>query len=157
MNPRIGFGIDVHRLEKDEKLIIGNIQIPFHKGTLAHSDGDVLIHAICDALLGAAGLNDIGHYFPDTDEKIKGISSAVILDKVLSIIKEKGYQISNIDCTVVLQNPKISPFIDNIKKRLAEIIKVGITQISVKATTTEMLGFEGRGEGITAYAIVLLN
>jgi len=154
---RTGFGLDVHQLKEGLALIIGTVKIPYHKGCLAHSDGDVLIHAICDSLLGAAGLRDIGTYFPDTDLKYKGIASSELLIKVREMIEKAGYRIVNIDSTIVLQKPKISPFIEEMIIALAEILKITDEQVSVKATTSEYLGFEGREEGISAYAVCLIE
>jgi 2-C-methyl-D-erythritol 2,4-cyclodiphosphate synthase len=160
MNPtniRIGMGYDVHRLAEGYKLWIGGIEIPFEKGSVGHSDGDVLIHAICDALLGAANLRDIGYHFPDTDPALKGIDSKIILKKTIDLIRQKEYEIGNIDSTVCLQKPKISPFIDHMAETMAKVLGINADQISVKATTTEKLGFTGTGEGIAAYAMVLLS
>jgi 2-C-methyl-D-erythritol 2,4-cyclodiphosphate synthase len=154
---RIGFGIDIHKLEEGLPLVLGTVRIPHHKGCLAHSDGDVLVHAICDALLGAAGLEDIGHQFPDSDPAYKGINSSILLDKVVKKLEDHNYTIINIDTTVVLQTPKISPYIAKMKTGLAGILKIEPTQVSVKATTSEHLGFEGKEEGISAYAICLIN
>ena len=154
---RIGIGYDVHKLVDNRKLILGGIEIPHHKGCLGHSDADVLIHAICDALLGALALGDIGQHFPDNTDEFKDIDSRVLLKKVHTLIKTKGYFISNIDSTLILQNPKISSFIPIMRQELATILNIDIHQISIKATTTEKLGFQGREEGISAQAICLLN
>jgi len=154
---RIGIGYDVHRLVENKKLILGGIEIPHNKGCQGHSDADVLIHAICDALLGALSLGDIGQHFPDTSSEFKGIDSRILLKRVHILIKSKGYFISNIDSTVVLQAPKIAAFIPLMRKELARILNMDLNQISIKATTTEKLGFQGREEGVSAQAICLLN
>lgn len=156
MDIRIGNGYDVHALAEGLTLTLGGVRIPFGKGCVAHSDGDVLIHALCDALLGALALGDIGRHFPDTDEKYRGIDSRLLLRKVRDMIAEKGYHISNADCTLLLQRPKVAPYIDEMRKCLASDLGVEISRIAVKATTTEHLGYEGRGEGISAMATVLL-
>ena len=157
MDIRIGNGYDVHALAEGLTLTLGGVRIPFEKGCVAHSDGDVLIHALCDALLGALALGDIGRHFPDTDEKYRNIDSRLLLRKVRDMIAEKGYHISNADCTLLLQKPKIAPYIDEMRKCLASDLGVEISRIAVKATTTEHLGYEGRGEGISAMATVLLT
>ncbi|PWD99908.1 2-C-methyl-D-erythritol 2,4-cyclodiphosphate synthase [Marinilabilia rubra] len=157
MSIRIGMGYDVHQLAEGYKLWIGGIEIPFKKGSVGHSDGDVLIHAICDALLGALNLRDIGYHFPDTDPDLKGIDSKILLEKTMNIIREKGYDLGNMDTTICLQKPKINPHIPEMQKTLARVMKVDISQVSVKATTTEKLGFVGEGKGISAYASVLIN
>ena len=154
---RVGFGFDVHRLEDDQALRLGAVSIPSDKGAVGHSDADVLIHAICDALLGAANLNDIGHHFPDTDPGIKDIASSEILIKTMELIREAAYEIGNIDCTISLQEPRISPYIDQMRNKLAGIMDIPVQNVSIKATTTEKLGFEGRREGVSAYAVVLLK
>lgn len=154
---RIGQGFDVHRLAEGETLWLGGILIPHSKGTIAHSDGDVLIHAICDALLGALSLGDIGTHFPDTSEDYKDIDSKILLKETYKLISEKGYQIINIDSTISAQKPKLKPFIPEMKKVMAEILDIETDMVSVKATTTEKLGFEGRQEGISALAVVLLE
>jgi len=156
MNFKIGIGYDVHQLREGIPLKLGGIEIKHTKGCIAHSDGDVLIHAICDALLGALALGDIGLHFPDTDNKYKNIDSKILLQKVYNLLKSNGYKIGNIDSTVCLQNPKIKTYIDKMQTVLAEILEIDKTQISVKATTTEKLGFEGREEGISAQAVVLI-
>lgn len=156
MNNRIGFGYDVHKLGEGEKLILGGIEIPHNKGCIAHSDGDVLIHAICDALLGAANLRDIGFHFPDNDSKYKNMDSKIILSKTMDLLQNNHYQIINIDTTVCLQEPKLSPFIPDMKKALASTMQIPMNNVSIKATTTEKMGFVGQKEGITAYAVVLL-
>ncbi|WP_372947940.1 2-C-methyl-D-erythritol 2,4-cyclodiphosphate synthase [Mariniphaga sp.] len=154
---RIGQGYDVHRLAEGETLWLGGILIPHHKGTVAHSDGDVLIHAICDALLGAVNLGDIGTHFPDNTEKFKNIDSKILLKETYALLKNAGFDIVNIDTTVSAQQPKLKPFIPEMKKVMAEVLGVEAEQISVKATTTEKLGFEGREEGISALAVVLVQ
>ena len=156
MKIRIGQGIDFHRLENGLPLWLGGIKIPSDKGCVAHSDGDVLIHAICDALLGAAGLRDIGFYFPDTSNEYKGIDSKILLKKTHELLKEKGFDIENIDCTVCLEKPKISPHIPEMVKTIASVLSTDCENISIKATTTEKLGFVGREEGVAAFAIALI-
>lgn len=157
MNIRIGQGIDFHRLETGLDLWLGGVKIPSEKGCVAHSDGDVLLHAICDALLGAAGLRDIGYYFPDTDNKYKNIDSKILLKNTFDLISQKGYSVINIDTTICLEKPKISSFIQEIKNSISNIINTEPDNVAVKATTTEKLGFTGREEGIVAFAVVLLN
>ncbi len=154
---RIGFGHDVHRLTAGRPLVVGGIIIHHDKGAEGHSDADVLIHAIIDALLGAANLRDIGYYFPDTDPAYKNINSKILLKKTLAIIRDKGYEVGNIDCTVSLQHPKISPYIPQMLEVLCEVMKISQHRLSVKAKTAEHLGFIGRGEGIAAYAVALLE
>jgi len=154
---RVGIGYDVHRLVTNRKLILGGIEIPHHKGCLGHSDADALIHAICDALLGALALGDIGQHFPDNSDEFKDIDSRILLKKVHVLIKNKGYFISNIDSTIILESPKISSFIPLMRQELAKVLALEIHQISIKATTTEKLGFEGKEEGISAQAICLLT
>ncbi len=156
MKIRTGIGYDVHKLVEGKTLTVGGIEIPHTKGSLGHSDGDVLIHAICDALLGAANLRDIGFHFPDTSAEYKGIDSKILLKEVIRLVKEKGYEISNIDSTIVLQKPKIKDFIPKMKEALALTMEIPLNDVSVKATTTEKLGFAGREEGIAAYATVLI-
>ncbi len=156
MSFKVGFGYDVHRLEKGYPLIIGGTLIPYEKGSVGHSDADVLIHAIMDALLGAAGLRDIGYHFPDTDNKYKGADSKELLKEVLVLISNKGYKVGNIDATVSLQTPKISGYIPKMQKTLSEIIQISTDEVSIKATTTEKLGFIGEGKGIAAQAVVLI-
>lgn len=157
MNIRIGQGIDFHRLEKGLELWLGGVQIPSPRGCVAHSDGDVLLHAICDALLGAAGLRDIGFYFPDSSAEFKGIDSKILLKRTFDLIKEKGFSVVNIDCTVCLENPKISPFVQEMRNSVSAIVETVAENISIKATTTEKLGFTGREEGVVALAVVLIN
>jgi 2-C-methyl-D-erythritol 2,4-cyclodiphosphate synthase len=157
MNIRTGQGIDFHRLEKGLKMWLGGIRIPSEKGSVAHSDGDVLLHAICDAILGAAGLRDIGFYFPDTDQQFKDIDSKTLLKRSFSMVKSAGYAVGNIDATVCLETPKIASYIDEMKSVISGILETNPENISVKATTTEKLGFTGREEGIVAIAAVLLT
>lgn len=156
MQIRTGLGFDVHRLAEGETLWLGGVLIPHHKGTVAHSDGDVLIHAICDALLGALALGDIGLHFPDTSSDFKNVDSKILLKQVLEMIEERGWKISNIDSTISAQKPKLRPHIDEMRKCMADILKLDIDAVSVKATTTEKLGFEGTEDGISALASVLL-
>lgn len=153
---RIGTGYDVHRLEEGLPLWIGGVQIPHSHGLLGHSDADVLLHAVCDALLGAAALGDIGKHFPDTDPAYKGISSLKLLAHVGNLLKEHGYTVGNIDSTVVAQRPKLAPYIPQMRQAIADTLGIGVDCVSVKATTTERLGFEGREEGISAQAVALL-
>ncbi len=157
MNIRIGQGIDFHRLEKGLNLWLGGVKIPSEKGCVAHSDGDVLLHAICDSLLGAAGLRDIGNQFPDNSSEFKDIDSKILLKKTFQLIKEKGFRVINIDSTVCLETPKISSFIPEMSNIIAVIVETEPGNISIKATTTEKLGFPGREEGIVASSVVLLS
>ena len=154
---RVGIGYDVHRLEHGRKLILGGVEIPYEKGLLGHSDADVLVHALMDAMIGAAALGDIGRHFPDTDEKYCGISSIKLLESVASLIAEKGYRLANADCVVVAQAPKLAPYIEKMRGNIAAAAGVDTDCISVKATTTERLGFEGRGEGISAQSVIFLE
>ena len=154
---RVGFGFDVHQLQEGLDFWLGGIIVPHTKGGLGHSDADVLIHSICDALLGAANLGDIGKHFPDTDPKYKGIDSKILLSSVMKLIREKGYELGNVDSTICLQTPKIDSFIPEMQKVLASCMKVDVDLISIKATTTEKLSFVGREEGVSAYATVLIN
>ena len=154
---RIGHGYDVHRLTENRKLILGGVEIPYEKGLLGHSDADVLVHALMDAMLGAAALGDIGKLFPDNDDAYLGADSLVLLKKVSDLIREHGYTLSNADCTVIAQRPRLSPYIDEMRKRVAEAAGVDVGRISVKATTEEKLGFTGEGLGIAAHAVVLLE
>lgn len=154
---RIGHGYDVHRFAEKRKLFIGGIEIPHLKGLLGHSDADVLLHAVCDALLGAAALGDIGKHFPDNDETFKNIDSKLLLKHTVGLIKEKGYVVGNIDCTVIAQKPKLAPYITDMKNCIAEICGVDADFINVKATTEEKLGFTGREEGISAHAVCIIN
>src|SRR5665647_2608911 len=157
MKIRIGQGIDFHRLETGLDLWLGGVKIPSEKGCLAHSDGDVLLHAICDALLGAAGLRDIGYYFPDTDNRYKNIDSKILLKNTFDLIRQKGYHINNIDSTICLEKPKIFSFIQDMKNTISTIVETEPDNVAVKATTTEKLGFIGREEGVLAIAVVLLT
>ena len=157
MNIRVGHGYDVHALGEGLRLVLGGVEIPHTKGCIAHSDGDVLVHAICDALLGAAALGDIGKHFPDTSAEFKGIDSLVLLRRVVVLLAERGYTISNIDSTVAMQRPKLRPHIDSMRARIAEATGLSVEQVSVKATTTEHLGFEGEERGVSATAICLLT
>ena len=154
---RIGFGYDVHKLVEGRKLILGGVQIPYTLGLLGHSDADVMLHSVMDALLGAAALGDIGKHFPDTDPAFKGIDSMLLLNKVYSLLKESGYKVNNIDVTIAAQAPKLSPFIEAMRENLAKALEVENSQINVKATTTEHLGFEGRGEGISSYCVCTIT
>ena len=157
MDIRIGYGYDVHRLEKGEKLCIGGIQVPSEFGALGHSDADVVLHVICDALFGALALGDLGKHFPDTDIAYKGIDSKKLLVHTWKLVREKGYEVGNIDITVCLQAPKLAPHIDSMRAVIADTLDCEIDRVSVKATTTEKMGFVGTGEGISAHAITLLK
>lgn len=157
MDIRIGHGYDVHALKEGLQLVLCGVKIDHTKGCVAHSDGDVAIHAICDALLGALALGDIGKLFPDSDATYKGIDSRILLKEVVKVVVDNGYSISNIDCTIAMQRPKLRPHIDLMRQRLAEVIEIDISRISVKATTTEHLGFEGREEGVSATAVTILT
>jgi 2-C-methyl-D-erythritol 2,4-cyclodiphosphate synthase len=157
MNIRVGQGIDFHRLEKGPDLWLGGIRIPSERGCIAYSDGDVLLHAICDAILGAAGLRDIGHQFPDSDPEFKKIDSKILLKKTFDLVKEKGYKLVNIDSTICLEKPKISTYAEEMKKIISTILETLPEYISIKATTAEKLGFIGREEGIMALAVALLQ
>jgi 2-C-methyl-D-erythritol 2,4-cyclodiphosphate synthase len=154
---RIGQGFDVHRLVSGRRLILGGVEIPYEMGLLGHSDADVLIHALMDALLGAIGTGDIGVHFPDGDPEYKDIDSAILLQRVLSLIDNQGYQIANLDATIIAERPKLAGYIPQIRERIAVLAQIDIVQINIKATTTEGLGFTGRGEGIGALAVVLLE
>ena len=157
MKIRVGFGYDVHRLVPGRDLWLGGIKINHTLGLLGHSDADVLIHAICDAMLGAVNMRDIGYHFPDKSEEFKGIDSKILLAKTAELIASKGYKVGNIDATVCAEQPKLNPHIPSMQRTLAEILQVDIEDISIKATTTEKLGFTGREEGISAYAVVLIE
>lgn len=150
---RIGQGYDVHRLVEGRKLIMGGVDIPYEKGLLGHSDADVLLHAIKDALLGAAALGDIGKHFPDSDERYKGASSMMLLEEVNRLIQEKGYSVNNVDTTIIAQKPKMAPHIEQMRKNIASALRIDVDGVNVKATTTEGLGFVGTGEGIAAQAV----
>ncbi|MFS0821002.1 2-C-methyl-D-erythritol 2,4-cyclodiphosphate synthase [Bacillus sp. 1P02SD] len=154
---RIGQGFDVHQLVEGRPLIIGGITIPYEKGLLGHSDADVLLHTVSDACLGAIGEGDIGKHFPDTDPYFKDADSAKLQQHVWNLVKEKGYKLGNIDCTIIAQKPKMAPYIEQIRARIAELLEADSSQVNVKATTTEKLGFTGRGEGIAAQVTILLQ
>ncbi|MBR4046343.1 MAG: 2-C-methyl-D-erythritol 2,4-cyclodiphosphate synthase [Alistipes sp.] len=156
MDIRIGQGYDVHALAEGLRLVLCGVEIEHTKGCVAHSDGDVAIHALCDALLGALALGDIGKLFPDTDPKYKGIDSTKLLQIVLNLVRDKGYDISNLDITIAMQRPKLRPYIDQMRECLAGVLEIEVDRVSVKATTTERLGFEGREEGVSATAVALL-
>lgn len=156
MDIRVGIGYDVHALADGLRLVLCGVELEHIKGCVAHSDGDVAIHAICDAMLGALALGDIGKLFPDSDPQYKGIDSRKLLKYVVDLIRSKGYEVSNVDCTIAMQRPKLRPHIDLMRERLAEVIGISVDRISVKATTTERLGFEGREEGVSATATTLL-
>ena len=156
MKIRTGFGYDVHQLHNGVEFWLGGIKIDYHKGAVGHSDADVLIHAICDALLGAANLRDIGYHFSDKDPAYKGIDSKILLKKVVKLVQEKGYSIGNIDSTVALEAPKVNPRIEEMKKTLSKIMNIDLDDISIKATTSEKMSFVGKGNGIAAYASVLI-
>lgn len=156
MNVRVGFGFDVHQLKENHPFFLGGVKLDHTKGAYGHSDADVLIHAICDALLGAAGLKDIGYYFPNTDARYKNIDSKKLLLEVVDKIREKGYLIGNVDATVTLENPKLSPHVDKMKQILSECMQVSSDCVSIKATTNEKLGYVGREEGVNAQAVALI-
>jgi 2-C-methyl-D-erythritol 2,4-cyclodiphosphate synthase len=153
---RIGCGFDAHRFAAGRPLILGGVRVPFDQGLLAHSDGDVLIHALCDALLGAAALGDIGRFFPDTEAEFAGIDSRVLLRRVVTMLRERGYAVSNVDATVIAQRPRLAPHIEAMVTNLSADLGIDRDRVSVKATTTEGMGFTGRGEGMAAYAVALL-
>jgi len=157
MNIRVGQGFDVHGFCEGRKLMLGGVEVPYHLGLEGHSDADVLIHAICDALLGAAGLGDIGNHFPDSDPKYAGIDSVELLISVVERLNERGWSVSNLDATLIAQAPKLAPYIGAMRDGLAEVIGLDVDALNIKATTTEKLGFTGRGEGIAAQAVVLLT
>jgi 2-C-methyl-D-erythritol 2,4-cyclodiphosphate synthase len=157
MKIRVGFGFDVHQLKEGKDLWLGGIQLQHNKGAVGHSDADVLIHAICDALLGAAGMRDIGFHFPDTSGEFKGIDSKILLSRVSNLLKQEGYSIGNIDCTLVLEKPKINPHIDEMKKTLATVLDLEVRDIAIKATTNEKMGYVGREDGVCAYAVALIE
>lgn len=156
MKIRIGSGIDIHQMVEGRPLVIGGVTIPHDKGLLGHSDADVLIHAICDALLGAAGLEDIGFYFPDTSNEFKNIDSKILLERVMTLIEERGWRVGNVDCSLLLEKPKIKPHIPAMKEVLARLMKIEQADLAIKATTAEKLGYVGRQEGAQAFASVLL-
>lgn len=151
---RVGIGYDVHQLVPDRKLILGGVEIPWEKGLLGHSDADVLIHAVMDAVLGAAGLGDIGRHFPDTDPEFEGADSLVLLKRVQHLVAERGYQTNNVDAVIIAQQPKLAPYMGVMQKNIASALEIAADCVNIKATTTETLGFEGRGEGIAVQAIV---
>ncbi len=153
---RIGHGYDVHKFAENRDLVIGGVKIPYEKGLLGHSDADVLLHAICDALLGAAALGDIGKHFPDTNDEFEGIDSRILLKKTVSLLKENGYKIGNIDATVIAQKPKMAPYIDKMRENIASDCNIDIGYVNVKATTEEGLGFTGALEGVSAHAVCIL-
>jgi len=157
MKLRIGYGIDFHQLVEGRDLVIGGVTIPHHKGALGHSDADVLLHAICDALLGAACLGDIGVHFPDTSSEFKNIDSKILLAKTLVLIKSEGYVVGNIDASLCLEAPKIKPYVARMQETIANILGIGIKDVSIKATTTETMGFVGREEGLVAHAVCLIH
>ena len=154
---RVGIGYDVHRLGPGRSLVLGGVHVPFDLGLVGHSDGDVLVHAIMDALLGAAGLKDIGHYFPNSDPRYKDISSLLLLERVRKLIEEKGWEIMNVDSSIVAESPKLSPFIDKMKENIGKTLGIDIDSIGIKITTNEGLGFVGRGEGIMAWGVVMVE
>ena len=156
MEYRIGQGYDVHQIREGLPMFLGGVQIPSDRGFVAHSDGDVAIHALCDALLGALALGDIGHLFPDTSDEWKGIDSKILLTKVMELVSERGWQVGNVDITIALQAPKLAPFVEQMRSVLAGILGVAADRVSVKATTTEHLGFVGRGEGCEVWAIAMI-
>ena len=157
MDFRVGNGYDVHQLAEGLPLVLGGVKIPHTKGCVAHSDGDVLIHALCDALLGALALGDIGQHFPDTSDDYKGIDSKILLARVVAMIRDKGWSVVNVDVTLLAQKPKIAPFVPRMRQALADVMGLSVDRVSVKATTTERLGFVGREEGVAAYATCLLT
>ncbi|RSL29437.1 2-C-methyl-D-erythritol 2,4-cyclodiphosphate synthase [Salibacterium salarium] len=154
---RIGHGFDVHQLAADRPLIIGGVNIPHHLGLTGHSDADVLLHAVADALLGAVGERDIGNHFPDTDPTYKDVDSSHLLQQVYQLVKDRGYRLANIDCTILAEKPKMAPHIENMRKNIARLVQAEESQVNVKATTTERLGFTGREEGMASHAVVLLE
>lgn len=153
---KIGHGYDVHRLTENRKLIIGGVEIPYTMGLMGHSDADVLFHAVMDAIIGALGLGDIGRHFPDSDDKFKNIDSMILARETFNLLYENGYKISNLDCTIIAQRPKLMPYIENMKQNIADVYKTSINKINIKATTEEGLGFTGTGNGIAAHAVVLI-
>lgn len=154
---RVGLGYDSHRLAEGRRLVLGGIEIPFEKGCVAHSDGDALIHAICDALLGAAGLSDIGSHFPDTDSQYKNIDSKILLAKVVELLSQKRLKINNVDCTIVIEQPKMSPYHDAMVQTLAEVMEIAPARLTIKAKTNEKMGFVGSGEGVVCLATCTLD
>lgn len=156
MDIRVGFGFDVHRLGEGRTLVLGGQTIPHHVGTIGHSDADVLLHSICDALLGALALGDIGHHFPDTDESFKNIDSKILLTRIHDIISDRGWSVINLDCTLVLEKPKIAPYVLQMRETISKLLSIEVDRVSIKATTNERVGYIGREEGTAAYATVLL-
>ena len=157
MTPRIGYGYDVHRLTEGRPLVLGGVTIPWEKGLLGHSDADVMLHALMDALLGAAALGDIGHLFPDSDQRYRGIDSRKLLRRVAVLLEQEGYAVGNVDVTLVAQRPKIAPYIEAMRTNIAADLGISVTKVSVKATTEEGLGFTGTGQGMAAHAVALLE
>jgi len=157
MKIKVGFGFDVHQLKEDHPFILGGVKLEHHSGTFGHSDADVLVHAICDAILGAANLEDIGYHFPNTDPKWKDISSLILLEHCVMLIKEKGWNVGNIDAMLCIEAPKIKPYIEEMKKNIGQAMALSIDDISIKATTNETMGFIGREEGVVAYAVCLIT
>ena len=157
MGMRVGFGFDVHRLDEGQPFFLGGVKIPHSKGAVGHSDADVLIHTICDAILGAADLRDIGFHFPDTDGQYKGIDSKILLKDIMVLVRKEGYELANVDATIALQTPKVNSYVPEMKSVLAQTMGVSLGQISIKATTTEKLSFVGREEGVSAYAVALIQ
>lgn len=153
---RVGFGFDVHQLAEGEEFWLGGILVPHEKGAVGHSDADVLLHAICDAMLGAAALGDIGTHFPDTDDEFKGIDSKILLKKTYDLLRAEGYALGNVDATIALQRPKIKPYIPEMRQVIAALLEVDMNSVSIKATTTEKLGYVGTEDGVNAYAVVLI-
>ena len=154
---RVGYGYDVHQLEEERPLILGGVEIPFKKGLYGHSDADVLLHAISDALLGACALGDIGQHFPDTDAEFKNIDSRILLRKITKLVEEKGFCVENVDATIVAEKPKLAPYISEMRKNIADDLGIEIDRVSVKATTSEEMGFEGKGKGMSARAVTLIS
>jgi 2-C-methyl-D-erythritol 2,4-cyclodiphosphate synthase len=157
MKIRVGFGYDVHQLTENRELWLGGVQIPHEKGALGHSDADVLLHAICDALLGAAGKRDIGFYFPDTSSEFKNIDSKILLQRTIKVLKDDGWKVGNIDSTLCMERPKIMSFVPEMKKVISAICEIEVDYVSIKATTSEKMGFVGREEGVNAYAVTLIQ
>lgn len=157
MKIRVGFGFDVHQLKENHPFVIGGVNLEHHAGAFGHSDADVLVHAICDALLGAANLRDIGHHFSNTDDRWKGISSLILLSECVKLLKEKGWNVGNVDAMLCLEAPKINPHVPEMKKNIADAMQISVDDISIKATTNETMGFVGREEGIVAYAVCLIE
>ena len=154
---RIGHSIDIHRLVKDRKLILGGVEIPYELGLLGHSDADVLLHAVSESILGALSLGDLGKFFPDTDERYKGIDSKILTQEVVKMMEEKGYEVNNLDCLLIMEKPKMRPYIDTIRESIASLLHTSIDNVNVKATTNEKLGEIGKGEAIQAHAVIMLR